>query len=108
MLYRKPDDTTLNDVLVEVLGDVGDTALKDRSASLSSSPKRATGPLTDTSLDQNIRDVGVVLGSVLTLRRTRPHANSKNVHLTRRWWEAKEAPSSLPLFPATIEAPHAT
>lgn len=79
VLYRKPDDTTLKDVLVEVLGEVGDSALKEWSVSLSPSPSRAIGPLTDKSLDQNIRDVGVVLGSVLTLSRARPHTHGKTL-----------------------------
>ena len=70
VLYRTPD-TLLKDVLLDVLGNVDDKALREWSISLCPSPKRAVAPLTDNDLGVTLCDVGIVFGSVLTLARAR-------------------------------------
>lgn len=78
VLYREPQ-TLLKDVLIEVLGDVDDNALKEWSISICPSPKHTIGTLTDKDLGKTLCDVGIVLGSVLTLCRARFEAASKDL-----------------------------
>jgi hypothetical protein len=75
VLYRPPD-RDLKSVLIEVLGPLEDQSLREWSISLCPSPRQTVGPLTDKDLGMNIRDAGVVFGSVLTIRRA---AQSKDV-----------------------------
>ena len=71
VLYKTPK-TKLSDVLVEVLGNLGETALKTWSVSLSPSPRHEVKKEVVTAqsvADCSLCDVGVVFGSVLTLNR---------------------------------------
>jgi hypothetical protein len=77
VLYRPPR-TSLKEVLMEVLGDVHESALCKWSISLSPSPRHETGPLNEQHLEQNLCDVGVVFGSVLTLSRARHQPGHKD------------------------------
>ena len=78
VLYRGPE-TSLRDVLIEVLGDLNDNALEQWSISLCPSPKRNLEPLSGNDLTRTLSDVGVVFGSVLTLVRTRPELDHEKV-----------------------------
>ena len=78
VLYRTPR-TTLKEVLIEVLGDVSDEALREWSISVSPSPRHAAGPLTDKHLRQTLCDVGIVFGSVLTLGVLRPQPERRDL-----------------------------
>jgi hypothetical protein len=70
VLYREPK-TPLKEVLIEILGDMDDEALKRWSISICPSPRHTVDPITDSDLCTPLRDVGIVLGSVITLTRVR-------------------------------------
>jgi len=68
VLYRDPQ-TLLKEVLEDVLGDVDEEALQDWSMALCPSPRHGAGALRQKELCMALCDVGIVLGSVLTLSR---------------------------------------
>jgi len=74
VLYREPK-TPLKEVLIEILGDMDDEALKQWSISICPSPRHTVDAITDSDLCTPLRDVGIVLGSVITLTRVRRQAD---------------------------------